>query len=181
MSMSLGRRLYMFTTGFITFNTGFWELGPWGRDMDPRLKYADQSSMMVGMTNADNSGSGWTWQLQTGHAENGIAADWTTSVMGLRVKLGGQLDVSGELTAFADAMGRVTEYTRAGATIQLATSGVQLKLYLRRLGQKITIPILLSADLNPYVVLGTAVLPAVSWAAAYHFWVLPKKQRDIKK
>lgn len=181
LSMSLGRRLYAFTTGFITYNTGFWDLGPWGRNMDPRLKFADQSSMMVGMTNATNSGAGWTCQLQTGHEENGIAADWTTNVMGLRVKLGGQLGITGELTAFADAMGRVTEYTRAGATLQLATSGVQLKLYLRRLGQKITIPILLSADLNPYVVLGTAVLPAVSWAAAYHFYVLPKRQRDVKK
>lgn len=171
----------MFTTGFITYNTGFWNLGPWGRNMDPQLKFADQSSMLVGMTNATNDGTGWTCQLQTGHVENGIAADWTTRVMGLRLKLGGQLDVSGELTAFADAMGRVTEYTRAGATFQLGSTGVQLKLYLSRLGQKITLPILLSADLNPYVVLGTAVLPAVSWAAAYHFWVLPKKERDIKK
>lgn len=149
--------------------------------MDPRLRYADQSSMMVGMTNATQTGSGWTCQLQTGHEENAIAADWSTMVVGLKVKLGGQVNLSGEITAFADAMARVTEYTRAGATLQVGLTGVQLKLYLRRLGQRVTLPILLSADLNPYVVLGTTVIPAVGWAATYHFWVRPKKERAIKE
>jgi DnaJ family protein C protein 11 len=48
-----------------------------------------------------------------------------------------------------------------------------------RLGQSISVPILLSHNLNPYVVLCSTVIPAASYAALYHLYILPRKRRRI--
>lgn len=40
-------------------------------------------------------------------------------------------------------------------------------------------PILLSPNLSPLVVLGSTLLPAASYAALYHFYLMPRKKRRI--
>lgn len=50
-----------------------------------------------------------------------------------------------------------------------------------RLGQRISVPIMLSQNLNPYIVLGSTVLPFSMYAAAYQFVLMPRKKRRIAK
>lgn len=48
-----------------------------------------------------------------------------------------------------------------------------------RLGQRISIPVLLSHNLNPYVVFGSTVLPAAAYVALYRLYLVPRKRRRI--
>lgn len=139
------------------------------------------SSMAVGITSASHNGDGWTTELRTGFADNGLSGDWTTHAWGLRLKTGLSWSLMGSPAAFADVSGRVTENTRAGALLEVNLGGgIQLRLTVNRLGQKLAFPILLSADLNPYVAFCTTVLPASAYAALYHFYILPRKHERIK-
>jgi hypothetical protein len=56
---------------------------------------------------------------------------------------------------------------------------IELMYRFSRLGQRISIPIMLSQNLNPYIVLGSTVLPFSAYAAAYHFIIMPRKKRRI--
>lgn len=141
---------------------------------------AQQSSMTVGITNAENNGEGWTGQITAGLAENALSGDWTTHAWGLKLKYGLGWPLMGAPNAFADVSSQITEHTRAGALLQIAMDGgVTLRLHINRLGQKLALPILLSADRNPYVVLCTTVVPAAAYAALYHFYLLPQKHKRI--
>lgn len=44
-----------------------------------------------------------------------------------------------------------------------------------------SVPILLSQDLNPYIVLGSTVLPFTIYAAAYHFLITPRRKKRLAK
>ena len=102
------------------------------------------------------------------------------------------------MNAFVDGEGKVTSNVRAGMMVQLALGGgitMRIKCVVSRsqkikgvsahndrfarLGQRISVPILLSADLNPYVVFGSTVLPAAVYVALYRLYLLPRKRRRI--
>lgn len=48
-----------------------------------------------------------------------------------------------------------------------------------RLGQKVSIPIVLAHDLNPYVLAGVTLVPAASYLALYHYFIQPRKKRRL--
>lgn len=50
---------------------------------------------------------------------------------------------------------------------------------MSRLGQRISIPILLSHDPNPYVVFMSTVIPIASYILFHQFYILPRKKRRI--
>ncbi|KAL1408743.1 hypothetical protein Q8F55_005556 [Vanrija albida] len=180
---SLGRRIYPETTGYITYKTGFWSLGPWGAAMPDEMRHADESALSIGLTNATVSGTGWTAEAQTGMslADNYLSADWSTHALGLTLKAGVGLELQGG-HVFADATAHVTEHTYAGATFQVFLhGGFQVNLHISRVGQKLALPILLAADYNPYIIFVSTVLPAAGYAAWHHFYLLPRKQQRIAK
>lgn len=133
------------------------------------------------MTTARKNGSGWTVELQTGVQANGLSGDWSAPLAGLTLKLGAYIDIMGSLSVFADASGRVTEHTSAGAQLAMGMSGaLTLKLFVARLGQRLTLPVLMTPDLNPSVIFFSTVLPAAGYAAAYRYWLLPRKHARIR-
>ncbi|KAL7423448.1 hypothetical protein Q5752_001028 [Cryptotrichosporon argae] len=180
LSLTVGRRLWPETTGFITFKSGFYALGAWGAALAPETYLSDRSALSVGLTTARRDGSGWTVETTTGLVDNALSADWATRVAGLTLKLGAAADLAGGISAFVDGTAKVTEHARAGVMLQVQMKGgVQLRLKFARLGQKVSIPILLAPDLNPYVVLASTVVPASAYAALHHFYLLPRKRRRI--
>jgi DnaJ family protein C protein 11 len=182
MTLTLGRQLWPTTTGFVNYSTGFWALGPWGANIPDELALQDTGSMSVGVTNAGVGGKGgWTVEAAAGLTSTSMSADYTTFIAGLRLKLGAGLDIMDGLHGFVDGTARVTETTRIGAMIKLATSGVRLVFHFGRVGQRIRIPILLSFDANPHVVFWSTVLPIAGWAGFYHWWMLPRKQKRIER
>ncbi|BEI82106.1 hypothetical protein CcaverHIS002_0212660 [Cutaneotrichosporon cavernicola] len=182
LTMTLGRQLWPTTTGFVNYSTGFWALGPWGAQIPEELALQDSGSMSVGVTNAGIGGKGgWTVEAAAGLTSSAITADYTTFIAGLRLKLGAGLDIMDGVNGFMDGTARVTESTRVGAMVKVASSGVRLVLHFGRVGQRIRIPILLSFDANPHVVFWSTVLPIAGWAGFYHWWMVPRKQKRIER
>lgn len=48
-----------------------------------------------------------------------------------------------------------------------------------RLGQKVSLPIMLTHDLNPYVLAGATILPTAAYLALYRYVILPRKKRSM--
>lgn len=163
------------------YSTGFYSIGSWGADIPDQMAMQDQSAMSIGLTNAAGNGRGWTVEASAGLTATSLSADWSTFVMGLKLKLGTGFDFVEGLNAFADATAKVTETTKVGAMLKLATSGVRLVFHFGRVGQRVNIPILLSFDLNPQVVFWSTVLPVSAWAGFYHYWIVPRKQKRIER
>lgn len=51
---------------------------------------------------------------------------------------------------------------------------------INRLGQKISIPILLAERLDPFILLGSTLIPAAAYASIYKLYLLPRKKRALK-
>lgn len=211
MTFTMGRQLWPSTTGFISklasetggartvneegdrqcfqreesltpdYSTGFFSLGSWGAHIPDELALQDTGSMSVGVTNAGTDGRGFTVEAAAGLTATALNADYTTFALGLRLKLGAGYDFMDGLHGFADATAKVTENTRAGAMLKLATSGVRIVFHFGRVGQKIRIPILLSFYADPQVILWSTVIPATAWAGFYHWVMVPRKQKRIER
>jgi DnaJ family protein C protein 11 len=148
------------------------------------------------MTTARADASGWTAETQAGLVDSHLSADWSTSLLGLRVKIGASAGTTDGITGFVDAEGKATQHVRTGMTLQLDLSG-GVTMTLRwattvltpekhtkstrfsRLGQRITLPVMLTHDLNPYVLFGVTVVPAVGYLAAHRYIIQPRKRRQI--
>jgi len=123
-SVTLGRRIYANTTGLITFKSGFWTLGTWGKYLPAQLARSDRSALSVALTTTTRDGSGWTLETQAGVIANHISADWSTRVIGgLKVKVGAAIGTDTGINAFVDGEGKVTTNVRAGMIVQLAYGG----------------------------------------------------------
>jgi DnaJ family protein C protein 11 len=48
-----------------------------------------------------------------------------------------------------------------------------------RLGQRIAIPIVIAQDLNPYLIAGATILPAISYALLRYFYLMPRSQQKL--
>ncbi|ORX38669.1 hypothetical protein BD324DRAFT_599616 [Kockovaella imperatae] len=182
MSISLGRRIYAQTTGFITYKSGFFNLGSWGLSLPPQLALSDRSGLSVGATTANRDGTGWTVETQAGLNDSHISADWSTRILGVRVKLGVAGGSSDGINAFVDAESKVSNTTRVGYMVQAEfAGGITARIRFARLGQRIAIPIVLAPNVNPYVLFGFTFVPAAGYAVLHHFYLSPRRRRRIKE
>ncbi|WVR07398.1 hypothetical protein IAU60_004439 [Kwoniella sp. DSM 27419] len=176
--LTYGRRLYAYSTGFIAYESGSYAIGPWGANLsDP-----SPSSLSVGVTTTKRDGSGWTLQTTAGLAASRLAADWSTKIPGgLKLKFGGEVGLGSSIAGFINAEGRVTENVRAGLILQCEMGGgVIMKIKLNRLGQRVSIPILLSERLDVKVLFFSTIIPALSYAGIYRYYLLPRKARRLQ-
>ena len=104
------------------YKSGFFTLGPWGASLPPRLAMSDRSALSVGLTTSRQDASGWTVETQAGLNESHISADWSTRLLGLKLKFG-VAGSAAEINAFVDAEGRVTQNIRTGLNVQLEYFG----------------------------------------------------------
>lgn len=117
------------------YQTGFYTLGPWGASLDSRLAAANQSSLTVGVTTARPDGSEWSVETKAGLNDSQIAADWSTRLLGLKIRIGSSVSVASGITGFIDAQAKVSEYIRTSMMLQVALSGgitLQLRWVLHR-------------------------------------------------
>lgn len=214
MTIQVGRRVYQNTTGFIStsvypptcvrvlmhrvaLKTGYWSLPLLDHLVHPEFPLRrEKSAMSVGLTTSRRDGSGWTVETQAGLVASHLAADWSTTIWGVRLKFGAAMGTGGT-SAFVDGEGRVTSNTRLACVVSLEFGGgvtMRWRYVLgappdcpnadqvdsfSRLGQAVSVPILLSPNLSPLVVLGSTLLPAASYAALYHFYLMPRQKRRI--
>ena len=109
-----------------------------------------------------------------------MSADWSTRLLGVKVKFGVESGTLEGNTAFVSGESKVTTYIRAGLTVQAAfAGGLTMRLRFSRLGQRVSLPIVLTHDFNPYVLTGAIGLPTIAYLAAWKFFLEPRKQRRI--
>ena len=166
--------------------------------MPTRLADADRSALSIGLTTSRQDASGWTVETSAGMNDSHISADWSTRFLGLKLKIGATASTA-QLNAFLDAEGRVTQNVRTGLNVQLEYfGGIGMNIRyvfiggtefgsqnmnsddrFTRLGQKVSLPIVLAHDLNPYVLAGVTLFPAATYLALYRYLIQPRKKRRL--
>ncbi|WWC90847.1 uncharacterized protein L201_005784 [Kwoniella dendrophila CBS 6074] len=178
-SFTFGRRLYNDSTGFISYESGSYAIGPWGSESPLNIP----SSLSVGITTTRRNGSGWTVQTTAGLASSRMSGDWSTKIPGgVKLKFGAEVGLGSSPALFINADTKLTDNVRGGMLLQCEIGGgIIMKFKFNRLGQRLSIPILLSERLSPNVLFFSTIIPAVSYLGAYRYVILPRKKRRLKE
>ncbi|CAO1618942.1 unnamed protein product [Parajaminaea phylloscopi] len=186
-NISYGQRLSNESalTGFTAFRSGAYTLGPWGKSVAEAGALAmDPPSVTVGLTSSDNAGAGWTAQTSIGLADlsinvdRGIVAKW---LGGAKLKAGISLGSASGVSVFANGDRSVSESTNVGFGVTAGLpGGVSVRLRFSRLGQKVTVPILLSPIPRSDLVVAAVGVPLAGLFVLETFYLSPKKRRKVR-
>ncbi|KAJ3183761.1 hypothetical protein HDU87_005877 [Geranomyces variabilis] len=173
---SLGRKLTSTLTGYLTFQSGEWQLGPWGADQD----FRHRSSCSLGLMRRIDKAQ-WNTEIQAGIASSHISFTYVRtlpkSIRGrasvvLSNTIGLQCSVSGDK--------KVNKYTRIGLAVDCATlGGVTLRMKLARLGQKFVIPIMLTPQFDFKLAIWATMLPISISFALDRLYLEPRRRRRL--
>ncbi|KAF9914047.1 hypothetical protein BX616_009084, partial [Lobosporangium transversale] len=175
--MTFGRKITKKATGYVTYRTGEWALGSWGPLFEDRQHF---SSMSLGITSVNPAKEQYQVELQAGVKESHLLVDRTWHLDdSTRVRVGTRMSNLAGLGTSVGADRKVTKHTKLGLAVEVAlTGGVAFNMKFVRLGQTVTIPILLSSDFSPRFVFWTAVAPICALAALDLGYIKPKKRRE---
>ncbi|PWN46537.1 hypothetical protein IE53DRAFT_322792, partial [Violaceomyces palustris] len=181
-NVTYGQRLSTTSTltGFTSVKSGTYSIGPWGRVVSPAtLLRREPATVSVGITKQVGDGKGWTCQTSISIMDQSISLDWGTKVLGgIKVRTGFNLGTASGFGAFTNAERRLTENVRLGLGLTCGR-GVSLRVKVNRLGQKIVLPILISPDFAPDLILLFTLIPAVSMTALHHLVLKPRKRKRV--
>ncbi|RGB27150.1 hypothetical protein C1646_769502 [Rhizophagus diaphanus] len=171
-----GRVLGKNVTGYLTYKTGAWSLGPWGKH---GLYSRREKSAVAISINGSFERSGYNFEIQTGLAQIYISFNYNHKLFNdYLVKTSATLSTSSGLTAVLLGERKVTEYTKASLAIECGIPhGVTFKCRLSRLGQRITIPILISPEFNYKIILWGTILPIITITAVEQVILMPRRQK----
>lgn len=173
-SLVFGRRVAERITATCTVRSGVWALGPWGRsDLEP----VSSSSITLGLLHH----GGWSLHATAGLFSSSLSTDYARVALGgVKFRVGGMISTEGAMSTFLSGERRVTENSRVSLGLHLEPSGtMSLKISLSRLGQKISLPIILSSTFDPSLAVSFTVVPALSVIALNHFVIGPRKRRRV--
>ncbi|PHZ09606.1 DnaJ-domain-containing protein [Rhizopus microsporus ATCC 52813] len=175
LSITAGRRLYASTTGYLTYRTGEYSIFGWGGDVSRKM---DKSSVALGMAGMNKSGN-YSGELQTGVMASHIAGEYSYKLPHQgKLQVSCTLSTQGGISASVGSDHKVTKHARIGFTLECGLAlGVIVKFRVSRLGQKVTVPIILSPEFDLKLVLFGAVVPATV-AIAVDQWVLKPIRRQ---
>ncbi|KAF9433002.1 hypothetical protein BGZ76_010017 [Entomortierella beljakovae] len=176
LAVSFGRRLTRGATGYMTYRTGEWILGSWRLLPEDRQHF---SSMTLGIKSVDPKEI-YYMELQAGVTRSCLLADrtWTLDDS-TRVRVGARMSDMSGLSVSLGGDRRITQHTRLGLAIEIALSGgLSFNIKAMRLGQSVTVPILLSTEFNPRFAFWTVVAPVCAIAALDFGYIKPKKRRE---
>ncbi|KAJ3328550.1 hypothetical protein HDU76_009751 [Blyttiomyces sp. JEL0837] len=170
----LGRRLTESTTGYITYRTGDYVLGPWGSPDYAR----ERSSCAIGAVRRDEK-SQFSVDLSVGLAHSSASLGYFRVVgWGVRARCGVAASTAAGLSITASADRKVSKHSRLGMGVEATNvGGVTFRLRFARLGQKFAIPILLTPQMDFQI--GAAVLPLMSAVFLDRFVLEPRRKRQF--
>ncbi|RHZ76473.1 hypothetical protein Glove_197g58 [Diversispora epigaea] len=171
-----GRRLGARISGYLTYKTGAWNLGPWGRH--GLFSRRDKSAVAIGL-NSNKERSGYAFEIQTGLAESHVTANYNRKLLdNYHVKGATTLSTSSGLTTTILGERKVTENTKIALAIEFGIpSGILFRCRLSRLGQRITIPIQISSEFNLKLILWGTLLPVVTIAVVEQAILVPRRKK----
>ncbi|CAO3677610.1 unnamed protein product [Rhizopus stolonifer] len=179
LSVTAGRRLYAATSGYITYRTGEYSIFGWGGDASRKM---DKSSVSLGLAGANKSGN-YSGEIQTGIMDSHIAADYKYKLPHQgRVNVSCLVSTQGGLAASIGSDHKLTTHSRVGLTLECGlAAGVIVKFRFSRLGQKVTLPVILSPEFDLRLAFFGAVIPASLAVALDQFVLKPRRDQKIQE
>ncbi|KAI7817740.1 hypothetical protein BC939DRAFT_402258 [Gamsiella multidivaricata] len=174
--LTFGRRITKGATGYMTYRTGEWAIGSWGPVFERRR---DFSSLALGMSSQDENRA-YQVEVQTGIMQSHLSVDHTWTLdSSTKVRVGGNLSTTAGINASIGGDRKVTEHTKIGLAVEVGLSGgVAFNFKVKRLGQSVTVPIVLSAQFNPKLAFWAVVAPICAVTALDVAYVKPKRSRE---
>ncbi|CAG8650906.1 5508_t:CDS:10, partial [Racocetra persica] len=176
LSFMAGRRLGENTSGYLSYKTGTWSLGPWGQN--DSYSRRERSSATIGINRAMEK-SGYGLEMQTGLAQSYISANYNRKLLDIyQIRAVTTLSTSSGLTAILLGERKVAENTKLAIAIEFGIpSGITFRCRLSRLGQKITVPIHVSSEYNLKIVLWGTLLPVITIVAIEQTILGPRRKK----
>lgn len=170
-------------TGFTSLKTGSYSIGGWGADADGQPVHQDTGAMVVGATKQHPDGTAWTLQMTLSDVNQSIGYEWTMKVLGgFKVKSGVTLGTAMGISAFSSGERRVTENIRVLLGVECGlSSGVQVKVRVTRLGQKLVFPIVLSPTFRSDLAAAATLVPATTMLLSHYFYFVPRQKKERTK
>ncbi|KAI8890072.1 DnaJ-domain-containing protein [Backusella circina FSU 941] len=179
-SVTLGRRIFQATTGYITYRTGQWSLFGWGGDVSRKM---DRSSVALGLAGATKKGNNFSCELQTGITASHLAGEYGYKLPNqARLRISGTLSSGGGIMGSVGSEHKISQYIRVGMSLECGVPmGIVVKFRVTRLGQKVVLPIILASDFDLRLAFFGAFVPASVAIALEHFFLKPRRKRLIKE
>ncbi|CAH1760477.1 15182_t:CDS:10 [Entrophospora sp. SA101] len=180
--ITAGRRLGGFNTGYLTYKTGSWILGPWGRRYSAgglRGRVGAKSAVAIGITGANDSKTGYGLELQTGITQSHLSANYNMKVFDdYQLRVSTTLSTSSGLTNTIMGERKVTNNTKVALAIDFGIpTGIIFRCRFNRLGQKISIPVHVTSDLDFRFILFGTLVPVVSIVFTEQVILKPRRKR----
>jgi len=138
----------------------------------------DKSAVAISI-NGSYEKSGYNFEIQTGLSQIYMSLHYNHKLFNdYLVRTSTTLSTSNGLTAVLLGERKVTEYTKASLAIECGIPhGVIFKCRLSRLGQRITIPILVSPEFNYKIILWGTILPIITMTVVEQVILIPRRQK----
>ncbi|KAJ3201775.1 hypothetical protein HDU82_007884 [Entophlyctis luteolus] len=170
-----GRRIDSKHTGFLSFRTGDYQLGPWGANEAGVSKR--RPSCGLGLIGKSVKGQ-WSCEISMGLNGSSLSLGIFRSIgWGVRARAGCSVSTGMGLSTSISADKTLSKFDRVGMSVDAASiGGVSFKLRFMRLGQKFVLPIALSPDLDVTVAIFATFIP-LCVALALDFTVFQPDRR----
>ncbi|KAG0000419.1 hypothetical protein BGZ65_004387 [Modicella reniformis] len=174
--MTFGRRITKSATGYMTYRTGEWAIGSWGPVFERRHEF---SSLALGVS-SQNENKAYQVEIQTGIMQSHLSVDYTWTLdSSTKLRVGANVSTTTGINASIGGDRKVTQHIKVGLAVEVGLAGgVVFNIKVKRLGQSITVPIILSAQLNPRIAFWATVAPICAVTALDMAYVKPKRRRE---
>ncbi|KAI8804954.1 hypothetical protein BJ742DRAFT_856333 [Cladochytrium replicatum] len=176
-----GRRLTSMITGYLTYRTGEYSLGPWGASEQAN----ESSACSIGLVRRNpESSQQMSLEVQAGLEESHIQVSFFRPFAKGRVRgrVSVGLSTGSGVTGAVAVDRRVSKHIRVGVGVDCGTvGGVTLKLRLTRLGQRFAVPVLLSPQLDVQVAIWATAVPLCISFAFDRLVVAPQRRNWLAK
>jgi DnaJ family protein C protein 11 len=173
-----GRQISPHYTGMIAYNTGHYSVGKWGKK--PRPGEASSVTLTLIRNKEKNNIQG---SITVGLMESHIRLSYAKSLTKhLRLKLHALLSSfsGGNFGVAIDK--KITKFSRVGFGLNCSSVvGFSVQLRYHRLGQTITIPIIISHDLSVNVLFWGSVIPISAAYLINQYILIPYHKNDLQR
>ncbi|KAJ3028621.1 UNVERIFIED_CONTAM: hypothetical protein HDU68_001278 [Siphonaria sp. JEL0065] len=172
----VGRKLDAKHTGFLTFRSGDYAIGPWGAIDTQR----NGSACGLGLVRRSVRGQ-WSCELNMGlNASSANVGIFRSIGWGIRAKAACAIGTGIGLSTSVSADKKISKLDRVGMSVEAASiGGVNFKLRFMRLGQKFVLPIQLAPQLDLKMATLAVIIPLVTAFALDRLILEPNRKSRL--
>ncbi|GAA5847146.1 hypothetical protein JCM3766R1_001726 [Sporobolomyces carnicolor] len=173
-TLTLGRRIYENLTAILTLRSGAYAIGPWGASA---VQPVSDSTLSVGLQHTN----GLAVEVTSGVFTQQLSGGWGTTVLsGFKIGLNGVVTSTGAMSVGWNVDRRITENVKTGLGLDVGVNGAMtFKIRIMRLGQRISLPIIVSTSFDPALFSTLTVVPAFAIITTNYFLLAPRQQRKL--